>query len=204
MEQELRKCWYCNTEKELCSREFYRDKRNSKGYQGICKDCTKKRNKKYNVEHKEYFKQKGKERYKKEENPARYKRYQKQYLERIRAARKTPEGKLYDLFKAAADRSEKKGWECNITLEFLLELWNKQNGCCLLTGIPFTLLVSGEFNRRYSPFNPSLDRIDCYKGYTKDNVRLVCTMINLAMNQFGEETFREMCEAYLKHSSEKK
>lgn len=36
---------------------------------------------------------------------------------------------------------------------------------------------------------PSIDRIDTTRGYTPDNVRLVCAAVNLALNQFGEGIF---------------
>jgi hypothetical protein len=52
-------------------------------------------------------------------------------------------------------------------------------------------------NHRYLPFSPSLDKIDPKKGYTKDNVRLVITAINLALNNFGEELVAKVAQAYL-------
>ncbi len=36
-----------------------------------------------------------------------------------------------------------------------------------------------------NPFAPSLDRIDSSKGYEEGNVRIVCLMVNLAMNTWG-------------------
>ena len=36
------------------------------------------------------------------------------------------------------------------------------------------------------------------KGYTKDNTRLICTAMNIALNQFGDEFFFEMIKNYLK------
>jgi len=36
------------------------------------------------------------------------------------------------------------------------------------------------------PFSASIDRINTNLGYTKDNVRFVCTMVNFALNEFGE------------------
>jgi hypothetical protein len=53
-------------------------------------------------------------------------------------------------------------------------------GVCELTGTPFDF--SG---RKGNPYAPSLDRIDSSKGYTRDNVRLVCFGLNAAMNVWG-------------------
>lgn len=33
----------------------------------------------------------------------------------------------------------------------------------------------------------SIDRVDCTKGYTKDNIRLVCWWLNAAMGTWGLE-----------------
>jgi hypothetical protein len=53
-------------------------------------------------------------------------------------------------------------------------LWEKQKGLCALTGIPMTYkFYEGRVNT-----NLSVDRIDSAKGYSKDNVQLVCMAAN--------------------------
>src|SRR3546814_15533675 len=42
------------------------------------------------------------------------------------------------------------------------------------------------------PFAPSLDRIDSGQGYLKGNVRLVCTIANFALNQWGDSVLRRL------------
>jgi hypothetical protein len=49
------------------------------------------------------------------------------------------------------------------------------------------------------PFSPSLDRIDCTQGYVAGNVRLVCLIVNFALNTFGDDAFLEMCRAVVKN-----
>lgn len=39
-------------------------------------------------------------------------------------------------------------------------------------------------------------RIDSKGGYTKDNVRLVCIIVNFALSEFGDLSFDKMCKAY--------
>lgn len=63
--------------------------------------------------------------------------------------------------------------ELNLDLDFLKELYNKQNGKCALSNIELQI----GYNRK-NPYTLSIDRIDSDKGYTKDNVQLVIAAIN--------------------------
>lgn len=99
------------------------------------------------------------------------------------------------------NRSVKLKLDFNIDIDFIENLLEKQNNKCSLTGISFEM---GENNLRKSfrrPFAPSIDRIDCSKGYMQNNVRLVCVIVNLALNDFGDQDFDRMCMAYAKNKS---
>lgn len=196
-----RKCWKCNEEKLLTSEFFSKDSIDRTGFQKACKVCQKIIGKEYREKNPVYFQEQGKKRYKKEDNPARYKRYRPQYLERRDEQRTTLRGRMYDLLESAKGRAKNKSLPIDIDLDFLLNLYEQQNGKCKLTGIDFTFEINKEKTRNFLPFNPSLDKIDSKKGYTKDNVRLVCTIVNLALNNFGEDTFKIMCQAYINKSN---
>lgn len=64
-----------------------------------------------------------------------------------------------------------------------------QEGRCEVTGIPFRLGTSGT-NSEKNPFNPSPDRKDNSKGYTKDNVQWVVFIYNTMRNNFSDEDVR--------------
>lgn len=66
-------------------------------------------------------------------------------------------------------------------------------GRCSLTALPFT--YSRDKDQRVRPWFPSVDRIDPRRGYTRDNVRLVCVIVNLALNRFGESALLRMATA---------
>ena len=89
----------------------------------------------------------------------------------------------------------KKGWEVDDDIAgFAITLYRVQHGCCAITGMTFSLKRVGTGQAR-RPFAPSLDRVDGEGGYTRDNVRLVCQMVNFALNRFGEDTFYKIARA---------
>lgn len=45
---------------------------------------------------------------------------------------------------------------------------------------------------RVRPWLPSVDRKNCTRGYVRGNIRVVCAFVNVAMNGFGEELFRQV------------
>jgi hypothetical protein len=49
---------------------------------------------------------------------------------------------------------------------------------------------------KISPYAPSLDRIDCRKGYTKDNVRIVVYALNVMLMDWGEVVFSRVAASY--------
>lgn len=77
----------------------------------------------------------------------------------------------------------------NIDIDFLMTLWENQKGTCALSGINMTYL-KGKGSHYYS--NVSIDRIDSNKGYTKDNVWLVCIWANTAKSNLIFNHFKEM------------
>lgn len=102
------------------------------------------------------------------------------------------------------NRTKKKGWQFDITTEFIRELYSKQNGKCAVTKIPFTfnpIKHRSHRGRHKDPFSPSIDRIDSSRGYTKDNIRLVCVIVNLALNEFGDQIFSKMCTEFVSNAN---
>ena len=77
----------------------------------------------------------------------------------------------------------------------------RSRGECMLTGIPFEFEHFKESCRR--PFAPSLDRISSGKGYTPDNCRLVCVIVNLALNEWGIEPLIRVAEALVQRGGQK-
>ena len=98
--------------------------------------------------------------------------------------------RAYFLIRYARERAQGKGWEFDLD-GYRTELQNRiDNGQCELTGYPFDMEVSRGFN------TPSLDRIDSSKGYTFDNIRVVCLAINTALGTWGEDRLYELFESW--------
>lgn len=132
------------------------------------------------------------------------KEYKTKNKERLKAERyaynHSFQGRLVALIQAAKQRAQKHNLEYSLDREWVLDLYEKQNGKCLLTGINFSMENPGDTN--LNPFSPSLDKVIPKLGYTKENTRLVCVAVNLALNEFGEETFKKIAQSYLLQCSE--
>ena len=95
--------------------------------------------------------------------------------------------KISGVASGAKSRARKKGLDFEDDLFALaLKLYGVQGGCCALTGVPFNLREVGS-GKAKRPFAPSLDRIDPTSGYTRENIRLVCQLVNFALNSYGED-----------------
>lgn len=158
-----------------------------------CAFCTTQYNKKQWAENKE--KRSAQNKNWRKENAGKYKEAKYTYY-------KSERGRIVDLYRSAKRRAKNKNIVFELSTQWIEELWTKQNGKCALTQIEF-LIPQERTGGKASPFAPSIDRIDCSKGYTKDNVRLVCVAVNYALNEFGEEIFKQICISYLESLKQK-
>lgn len=168
----MKNCDECQQDKPLT--DFYRHPTCLDGRTRLCKVCYKKRTKIY-----------------KNLNPEKSKNHRKKYDQSVR-------GKLNRLVRVAKERATKLNKEFDLDFSFIVTLFEQQSGVCSLTGIPFDLSKTKHSRR---PFCPSLDRIDSTRGYTKDNVRLVCTAVNLALNEWGIDVFEQVAKGYLRQQT---
>lgn len=100
---------------------------------------------------------------------------------------------LQDRWFGARDRAKYKDRLFNISKEDLIDLWNKQEGKCAISKIPMTFNMDSGRN----PYNVSVDQIDPAKGYTKDNIQLVCMCVNQLKSDFNMEIIINVCKSIL-------
>ena len=89
-----------------------------------------------------------------------------------------------------ACKPEKVG-ETDLTLEYLIELWNKQNGLCAYTGVKLVLPSYKNYKSSSSNYKASLDRIDSSKSYIVGNVQFVSYTMNNLKSNMTEQDLKE-------------
>lgn len=110
----------------------------------------------------------------------------------------TVEGQIVCRLNGAKERARENGREFSLDKDFLLALWNDQNGRCAITGLPILPASAGTPSDR-SPFALSIDRIDSSRGYTRNNVRLTTVIGNQAKGAWTDQDVLEMSIAYLRN-----
>lgn len=96
----------------------------------------------------------------------------------------------------AIKRARAAGREFSLSEHDIECIYCAQEGLCAISGLSFDLAPHDTSARR--PFAPSIDRVDSRQGYVLGNVRLVLTIVNIGMADWGEDTFRRMCRAVAK------
>jgi len=153
-------CTLCNETKPLS--EFLKDKAASKGYRNQCKKCLRDRNKDVWNNRKE------------------------SYNKNMRKYRSTIKGAIMTSLVAAKGRSKKQGISFDLDLEYVTNLFEKQQGKCAITG---EVMVPKSKER----LSPSLDKIDPQKGYTKGNVQWLTWKSNMIKQDMNMDELRNFC-----------
>lgn len=92
---------------------------------------------------------------------------------------------LIPALKRAKTRATRQGVPFSLTLNGVKDMLNRQGWKCAVSGIAFP--ASRTTTRPEHAFRPSIDRIEPKLGYVESNVRVVCEIVNLAMNNWGED-----------------
>lgn len=87
-----------------------------------------------------------------------------------------------------------RGYQWDLTIEFIWDLYQKQGGVCALSGLPIGWSEKG------LTATASIDRIDSSEGYLKGNVQLVHKDINFMKQQYDQDKFIALCKSVADHS----
>lgn len=108
-----------------------------------------------------------------------------------------PEGAVISgVLRRARERSARKGYDFNLSEQWFYRELYAQNSRCAVSGIKFSYERIG----KKMPYAPSIDRKDCSLGYTPENCRIVCSVVNLARLDWGDDVFGKMCESVVRQN----
>jgi len=97
-------------------------------------------------------------------------------------------------FSTVKDRVITRGYDWNLDITFLWELFLKQNCKCAISGLDISFCTARERKSGKKEQTASIDRKDSSKGYLKDNVQWVHKDVNFMKQQFDQEKFIQLCK----------
>jgi hypothetical protein len=188
-------CSRCKRELEL--EKFIKNKNCKDGRAGICKDCSNK----YSAE----WKRKNKDKISKQNKQI--------YLEKVKLRQeKTREQnkknnpllmRARQLYAGMRDRSKEKGYGFDskiLTINYLVERLKNQP-FCECCGKEFDVSYERDVTRKNEA--PSIDRVDSKRGYTVDNVAIICWECNKHKQDATSDQLRMLADWIDKWNSER-
>lgn len=103
-----------------------------------------------------------------------------------------------DFFNTIKRNAIIRNIEFNITIEYLWDLFLKQNKKCKLSGLDLNF---SEIRKDKSKQTSSIDRINSNIGYIEGNVQWVHKQINIMKNKLSDEKFIWYCEQVYKNNN---
>lgn len=178
-------CTRYNQAKSLT--EFHAHKMGRMGKRAACKKCQSEANRPWTEANADKVTEYA--RRWRRDNPAKLALSQVKYLE-------TAAGRAKALWHAARQRRS-EGFA--LTKEHVIR--GVERGRCPITGFAFDL--SARYRKRSdmsrNPYAPSLDRLDNSKGYTDDNVIVVCSQVNMMRGEMSYAELAVFCRAVVDH-----
>ena len=175
MKQTLKECTRCGIFQD--ADQYYRSGNNPLSY---CRTCRLKQIKQKRLDNLEQYQ---------EQDRAFYTKNKERLQKKRKDERETSlEHKLKHACRNSKQRALEKGWGFDIDYLFLMELWDKQEGRCALSGREMTLAGTRLSNKI------SIDRIDSSIGYIKGNVQLLAAIVNYMKMDMKEEDFISLCK----------
>jgi hypothetical protein len=110
-----------------------------------------------------------------------------------------PERRAKLMITFAKSRAKKFGVPFDLDANFILD--RLKMGICEVTGIQFVLHDGSDGSKKVHPYSPSLDRIKAGAGYTKDNVRVVVYIYNIARSEYSDQQVLEFAKALVTRSN---
>jgi len=100
----------------------------------------------------------------------------------------TFEGRIKTFLRSCKNSSEKRGHEFSITRQDLIDMWERQEGICVYTGLKMELQPN-------TLLSVSVERINSDIGYTSENTVLCCNVVNRMKSDLDAEIFFDICKS---------
>ena len=104
---------------------------------------------------------------------------------------------LKTAYRALKQRNKKFNIELDFDADYLIELFYSQKSLCAISGLPMTYIV----NQGKISTNVSVDRIDSNKGYSKENIQLVQSIVNIMKTDLDQTEFIQLCKNIIDRQS---
>lgn len=106
--------------------------------------------------------------------------------------RRTAKFSMLQRFKEMVRAYKYRSDNCDIDAQFLIELYNKQNGLCHYSKLPMAFTKYGTGR---NPYSVTVDQIIPKAGYTKNNVVLCCMAVNSGKSWLSVKEYVDVCKA---------
>ncbi len=173
---------YCSTG---MSRRFVRD--------GRCTKCRRVSYQKWYEEHTDYSHASTNawRNEHREQSNASSRLWRKSNPEKCRIAKRVYRSKSWFKTRFINKKSQCKrsGIEFDLTIDFLEDLWNNQNGKCYWFHIPIKIE-----QEKCNPLTATIERLDPSRGYTKDNVVWASYFANAGRRDCSTDEFRKVLD----------
>lgn len=107
-------------------------------------------------------------------------------------------------FKRIKNAAASRNLEFKLTIEYLDELFEKQEMKCSLTGMDLTISKKRDSKELYQETTASLDRINNDLGYIESNVQFLHKEINYMKYTHTQEYFIELCKKVVEYDKSSK
>jgi hypothetical protein len=182
----MKKCSKCGKIKDVSC--FVKNKQCKDGYAGTCKECNNTYNRKWKQKNAVVLAEKRRKKYAETKGKEVKEREQKRkmlYPLRVRCQL---------LRSGMRDRAKRKGFEFDgdyFTVNYLMKRL-EQNPCCECCGK--TLDIKYKKDKKFNDSSPSMDRVNAKKGYTKENVAILCWECNKHKQDATSDQLRRIAD----------
>jgi len=111
----------------------------------------------------------------------------------------TEVGYKANLWQNLRSNAARRNIPVHIEKSDIQRLYDTQRGLCSVTGLPMQFSAVEKGKNSYAV---SVDRIDNTRGYSLDNIRLVCARVNLMKMELSDEQMQFWCRVILEGAAQ--